>query len=329
MITKKNMSITAGVIISIIFLAGSFYKVNFYEFLLSLRNINSYSLLFCPLFICLSYIAKAFMWRITTVSIKNVSLPTLFGGIVVGCMVNGIFPFRAGELFRAQYLSSMTGLRRTTVLSTIFIERVMDVNSLCVLLIASFFWGIHGVSLKIAAVILLVWLIAVVTMIFLVMNSKKLSQKGQKITLLPQRLVELFVNFLAPLNQLREAKIIIHLIIMSLLSWGCIYLSLLALIYYAGVMTKYEAALLLFLFVNLGFLIPAAPASLGVMQLAFWLSLSQFGVPKEEALALSFAYLFVALLFNTSVGLPFFIRAHLWAQRKIINEEQQSGYKSI
>lgn len=317
---KRIISTAAGIVISLIFLAGSFYKVDFHEFLLSLKKINIYSLLFCAFFICMSYMAKALMWRVTTASLKKVSLSTLFGGIVVGCMVNGILPFRAGELFRAQYLASITGLRRTTILSTIFIERILDINSLGLLLVVSFFFGIQGLSLKTAKLVFLIWLTVVVTVGLLILNSDKLKQNKHKFAFVPQRLLDNIFNFLFPLNQLREINKISYLIFISALSWICTYLSLLALIYQSAAMMKFEATLLLFLFVNIGFLIPAAPGSLGLMQLAFCLSLAQFGLPKEQALALSFAYLFLAYFVNISVGLPYFIRAHLWAQRKILNE---------
>ncbi|MFI5140634.1 MAG: lysylphosphatidylglycerol synthase transmembrane domain-containing protein [Sphingobacteriales bacterium] len=320
MINKKRLSIAVGIITSFIFLAGAFYQADFHEFFLSLKKINLYSLLLCMFFICLSYIARTFMWRITTLPMKKISLSTLFGGIVVGCMVNGVLPFRAGELFRAQYLSSMTGLRRTSAVSTIFIERIMDINSLGCLLVVSFLLGIHGLSQRIVGIVLLIWLIIVVVVALLIINSEKLEKNRHKLTFIPQRLLEIVFHFLAPLNQLRDVKKIIYLVLMSLFSWIFTYLSLFALIYHSGVIMKYEAALLLFLFVNLGFLIPAAPGALGVLQLAFWLSLSRFGVPKEQALALSFAYLFVAFMLNTGVGLPFFLRAHLWTQRKILIE---------
>jgi uncharacterized protein (TIRG00374 family) len=226
-------------------------------------------------------------------------------------MINGILPFRAGELFRAQYLSSTTGFRRSTALSTIFIERVFDVFFLGLLLIVSLFLGVHGLSPTAARIVLLIWLAVLATVILMVTHLDKVEQYRHKLTIIPQRLLEMIIHFLAPLRQLRKMNTVFSLIILIFLVWTCSYLLLLSLIYHFVPAMKLEAALLLFLFVNLGMLIPAAPGALGILQMAFWFSLSQFGVPKESALALSFALLFVSYAVNLSIGLPYFLHAHL------------------
>ncbi|MGO0122930.1 lysylphosphatidylglycerol synthase domain-containing protein [Desulfothermobacter acidiphilus] len=69
-------------------------------------------------------------------------------------------------------------------------------------------------------------------------------------------------------------------------------------------MSAYAAV---FLFINLGLLLPSSPGALGVMQVAFWLALLPFGVSKEQSLALSFAYQAGLYLFTLAVGLPFFL----------------------
>lgn len=329
MINKKGLTLAISILISLGLLVGSFYKINFSDFFLSLKKLNFYSLFFCMLFIGMSYVAKAFMWRVTTIAMKRISISTLFGGIVVGCMVNGVLPFRAGELFRAQYLSSMTGLRRTSALGTIFIERLMDVNSLGLLLLLSYLLGIQGLSRNIVGIVFLVWLIVFMIAAVLIMNSKKIEENKDKLRFVPQRFLNIFFHFLETISQLRDLKKILSVAFISLFSWLFTYLSLLSLIYYSGATVIYQASLLLFLFLNIGFLIPAAPGALGVVQVAFWFALSPFGVPKEQALALSFIYLFVAYILNSGVGLPFFLRAHLWSQRKVPDEFLEDPYKNV
>jgi glycosyltransferase 2 family protein len=323
MIIKKTLGIVAGLIISTVLLFVSFFDVTWQHFFYSLRNVTYDSLFLFAFFIYLSYIVKAYMWRATMYPVAPMSISTLFGGIVVGCMINGILPFRSGELFRAYYLSSMTGCSKTMALSTIFIERMLDVVSLGSFVIIGLCFGIPGLSLSITMIIMLIWLFVVVITGLLIVQSEKIVHARYQYFIIPQKMWDIVFHFLAPLKQLREPGKIVYLIPMSILSWLCIYLSLLALINPFTAALKYEAAFLLFLFVNLSFLIPAAPGALGVIQLAFWFSLSHFGVPKEQALALSLVYLFAAYFINTSVGLPFFLRAHLWVQRKVIREEQQ------
>jgi hypothetical protein len=162
-----------------------------------------------------------------------------------------------------------------------------------------------------ARIVLLIWLAVLAAVITMVTHLEKVEQHRHKLTIIPQRLLDMIIHFLSPLEQLRDIKTVVLLIILIFLVWICSYLAFFSLIYHFVPAMKYEAALLLFLFVNLGMLIPAAPGALGILQMAFWLSLSQFGVPKESALALSFALLFVSYAVNLSIGLPYFLHAHL------------------
>jgi len=309
--TNKKLKLGIAVIISGIFLAGSFYNVDYQEFFVSIIRIKPAALFACASFVCLSCMFRAYMWNITTASFKKTSLSTLFGGVVVGYMVNGILPLRLGELFRAQYLSSMTGLRRTTVLSTVLIERTLDIFSLGMILLGSIFFGVHGLSRETSQLILTLWLALMTIAVLLILNLERLRENKQRFRFIPQRIIEIIGSLTSPLRQLRDIRKIAILVVLSILVWSCNYLSLLGLIYYSLPTVKYEAAVLLFLFANLGLLIPSTPGSLGVIQAAFWISLSHFGVPKEQALALSFAYLFVLYVFNLSVGIPYFLQAHL------------------
>ncbi len=324
MVKKKIIAIVTGIIISLALLTGAFFNTNFYNFIASLKKTEPHVLFLCIFFIFLSYCTRALMWRITTTRFhdKTIRFSTLFGGIAVGYMVNGILPFRAGEFFRAQFLASMTGLGRTFALSTIFIERILDMITLSCLLIIGIFWGIQGLTSQTVKVILLICLFIILVAILLIKYSDNLEKMKHKLARFSPRLPEILAHFLLPFQKLREIKKIVSLFLLSLISWMCIYLSLLMLVYSSVPIETYKAALLLFLFVNIGMLIPAAPSALGVLQMAFWLSLAQFNVSKEEALALSFVFLFVSFFFNASLGLPYFVKAHLWSQRKDIQDNR-------
>jgi len=98
--------------------------------------------------------------------------------------------------------------------------------------------------------------------------------------------------------------------VLSIVAWGCNYLSVMSLI--CNTIPGYlKPALLLLLFINIGLLIPSSPGAIGVMQIAFLMALASFGVTREDSLALSFIYQGGLLLFTLSVGLPYFLKANL------------------
>lgn len=184
--TKRTTKIALGTIISIAFLAGAFYRINFREFIYAFRGINYFALLLCIACFGASCVVRAYMWRITTSPVGDIRLSTLFGGIMVGYMVNNILPLRAGELYRAYYLASHTGASRTYILSTVFIERIFDVLSLGLLLMACLFYGIHGLSFKGARIVIAVWGLLVFIMLFFLLNVDRLRTLRGRMLFIPR-----------------------------------------------------------------------------------------------------------------------------------------------
>lgn len=306
---KKVLQIAIGIIISIVLLVWSFSKIDFTDFVQTLRNTNIISLLLCVLFFGISCIFRAFMWRITTMPIKKIHISVLFGGVMVGYMVNNILPLRLGEIFRAYYLSSKCGIAKTYALSTVVIERILDIFSLGLLLLLSLFYGLNGLSFRKSVILLIAWVVMVIVSVLLITNSTWI-EKTRKIKFIPERLMKIIGNFFTPLAQLQQPRKIIMLIILSLCVWLTNYLSILSVVYYIVPM-KFEAAMVLFLFINIGFLIPSSPGAIGIVQVAFWMALMPFGVPKTQSLAISLAFHLVLYLFTIGVGLPYFLHAHL------------------
>jgi uncharacterized membrane protein YbhN (UPF0104 family) len=87
---------------------------------------------------------------------------------------------------------------------------------------------------------------------------------------------------------------------------------------------KFEAAMVLFLFINIGFLIPSSPGAIGVIQVAFWMALEPFGVPKSQALAISLAFHLIFYLFTIGAGLPYFLWAHLKINKVLNNINREN-----
>ncbi|MFH1227542.1 MAG: lysylphosphatidylglycerol synthase transmembrane domain-containing protein [Planctomycetota bacterium] len=323
---RKGLQIAIGIIISVALLILAFSKINFADFIHTLKNTNIISLLCCVLFFGISCIFRAFMWRITTGSVKKVGISTLFGGVMVGYMVNNILPLRLGEVFRAYYLASKCGFAKTYALSTVIIERVLDVFFLGLLLLLSLFYGLNGLSFINSLIVLAAWAVIVIAAVFLMINLSWIG-KLEKITFIPGRLLKVIKNFLAPLALLRQPRKILLLLTLSLFAWLTNYLAILSVVYYV-VPVKFEAAMVLFLFINIGFLIPSSPGAIGVIQIAFLMALEPFGVPKAQALAISLAFHLIFYLFTIGVGLPYFLWAHLKISKGLnsINGENEGHF---
>jgi uncharacterized protein (TIRG00374 family) len=307
---KRYLSILIKLFVTGALLWAVFYNVKFAEFWSALLKTNKLSLLLCIFFFGIGCLLRAFMWRSTTLHIQRVGISTLFGGVVVGYMANNIFPFRAGEIVRTYYLASRTKISASAALSTIFIERIYDVFSLTLLLLVGMAYGMTGLNSDTVKIVLIFMggiIIAASMILTYLVRLNGLS--AHRVAFLAQmsRRLGIFLNTIA---QLKQSKMIVILLMLSMGAWASNYLSVLSLIHGSS-SSDVQPALLLLLFVNIGLLIPSSPGSLGVMQVAFLFALSPFGIAKKDALALSFAYQTGLYFFTLSLGLPFFMRTNL------------------
>lgn len=318
-VKSKTVKVLTSLVVSGLFLGLAFHKVSFAAFWTALSQVSLSALGVSVFFFGLSCLFRALMWRLTTRTLEKVSFDKLFGGVVVGYLANNFLPLRAGEVVRAGYVAAVSEIPVAASLSTIFIERAFDVFSLGLLLLLALSMGIKGLERLAGETVWLFFGAFGFLFVFLVGAVKVTQQVGtQAVLSWPLGLLRRYAGeFIRPLGQLREPRVLTLLIALGFSAWVSNYLSVLVLLQNTGDFV-FEAALLVLLFVNLGILIPSSPGALGVMQAAFWLALAPFGVPKAQGLALSFAYQGGLYLFTLVVGLPFLLAS----QAKWLPEEE-------
>ncbi len=86
-----------------------------------------------------SHLLRAFRWKLLIEPIKSgVTLHSAFASLMVGFMINGFLP-RAGEIARSFVLGRKENIPTGTVLSTVILERILDIISfasvLCIVVI--------------------------------------------------------------------------------------------------------------------------------------------------------------------------------------------------
>lgn len=306
MVRSRTLRIVIGIAISLSLLFAVFYKIHFVELWTALKKTSFWDLFLCICFFGLNCIARAFISHFTIRSIKRTPFFTLLGGVVVGYMANNLLPLRAGELVRAHYLSRKSGISGGMAFSTVCIERVTDVFSLCFLLVAAIWSRTKGLSMHNAegTIVLMAALISGIV-VFLIAFNRLIYGKEKKYHGFLSHAFRMIEDFLKPIGQLRQPKTFFLVILLSLTAWACNYFSLFFLIRNWS-SPSLEAALLLLLFINLGMLLPSSPGAVGVMQFAFWMALAPFNIYREQALALSFAYQFGLYLFTLPLGVAFY-----------------------
>ena len=264
------------------------------------------------------YALKAYRWRLLLSPLGDYGTwRDCFGPMISGFAVNNVLPARAGEVVRVMVFARRSGLPVASVLTTVVLERILDMLSILVFLSvgllnlpempdalrdsALFIGAVATVGVA-GAVVFLVW-----TSLFVrfVNWGLALCRVPESLRAKVSRILETAVTGLASLKSPTKLAVIV---VVSLLQWGLngalMYLSLRSF----GVVVPIPAALVLLGVVALAVAVPASPGFFGVIQFCFTSTLKIFPVSPPAVLAASIYYHMIQYIPVTLYGL-------LWLSR--------------
>lgn len=129
------VSLIGGVALSAIALYFAFKNVPFAELFKYLASINYFWVLPATLITLVSFLLRAVRWRIILDSTKKMGVMRAFHPMMIGFMINCIFPGRLGEVARPAILQKEENIPFATGLATVVAERVFDICLLILLFI--------------------------------------------------------------------------------------------------------------------------------------------------------------------------------------------------
>src|SRR5262245_8678765 len=115
-----------GIAVTLLCLVLAFYGIDYHALWGALATANYVLVLPAMLLWLFGYVARSVRWRTILAGSSVGSLFNLFGVLMIGFATNNLLPARLGELARAYLLRRRTGLRKTFVLASVFLERVFD-----------------------------------------------------------------------------------------------------------------------------------------------------------------------------------------------------------
>ncbi|MGI5836619.1 MAG: lysylphosphatidylglycerol synthase transmembrane domain-containing protein [Chloroflexota bacterium] len=131
---QQWLKLAPGLVISAIFLALLLWNVDWDQFWSSLRGANYAWLMLSLLALTLAVILKVQRWQLLLLPAKRTSPTNVFYSISIGYLVNTVLPGRLGELARASLLARLESISVMTVLSTVAVDRILDLVVLALLL---------------------------------------------------------------------------------------------------------------------------------------------------------------------------------------------------
>lgn len=223
----------------------------------------------------------------------------------MGYAGNNVLPFRLGELVRAIMFRQLTGFSRTTGLSSIMAERLLDGITLVFIfgtvLAGSASIGLTGAGLQ--PVFIGAALLSAGGLGLLLFSWFFIDHVITRANRLSERAGKLVSKFADAIAFGRQSRILLPVLALSLLIWTLEGSMFAILAYSMDLPEPLSVGFMSLAVINLGILIPAAPGYVGVFQAAAVLAFSVLGLPQETGLAFGILSHSAQFLPLTTLGL--------------------------
>lgn len=237
---------------------------------------------------------KALRWQALFLPVR-VRLGRTWSIFLIGQMLNAVLPARAGEIGRIYYIGEAEQVSRTRALSTVVIEKMVDLImlALCYLLVAAWLTtapaGVHdwlqaaGVSFLPLAAVALVGLL-----LFAYAGRPTWRLARHMLRPLPVRWQEVIDTTadqaISAFEAQRQSRVILRVWSYSLIVWLLAALSNVLMFRAFELSLSAHVALLLLVVLMSGVAVPPLPGNLGVFPYLCQLVLSLFGIHRETGL---------------------------------------------
>lgn len=292
-----------GVAISLLCLFLAIKDIDLADVLAALRGANYGPVLGTALLTALGMWARALRWQLLFYPRTDMPVGKLLSVLNIGYLLNNILPARLGDLARAYIIGRLTGVSKARALSTILVERVVDV------LVVAFFLAALLPFIPVpewaARPGLLIGLAVLSIAGFLVI----LARERQRATTIVGHLLhfspwlerrgvrQLATSLLDGLEVLRFPGPAALLGIGSVLIWGISIAQFHAALVAFDLQLPITATIFILSVTALGMTVPSSPGYIGVWEYTIVLALSPFQV--EKSLALSYALVLHATVYLT------------------------------
>jgi uncharacterized protein (TIRG00374 family) len=241
----------------------------------------------------LSLVLKGIRWWLFLKPAGSTSLPLALRATVAGAGLNNVLVANGGDAARVVFVTRATGLSSATVLATLALERMFDPIGFVILLVYASMvfplppsvgaWRVPAqVALGIIAILLLWFLYSARNT-----NPEDVTDDHRSPVGWWNRFRNYLAGFALSARALANAPRFIGALILSMLAWWCQVLTFKYAAEAAHVSMSTGASVATLLAINLGLLVRATPGNVGFFQFVFAITAEQFGIDRNDAIAVS------------------------------------------
>jgi glycosyltransferase 2 family protein len=257
-----------------------------------LININWWWVALAMVCDILSYTCQGLRWGLLLRPLSKVSTLRSTQAIYAGLFTNEVLPMRLGELVRAYLVSRWVGANFLAVIPSMVVERLIDGVWLAVIFALTTIFVSFPVGLLRAGETLgLIVVIAATLFLYLVFSQGRASNeraRGAIWAWRPARVVVSTMNRLTDgLRGIGSTRLFFFAFTLSSVSLLLQALAFWLMMVGYGLRLSFRVGVAVFLIVQVGTLIPNAPANVGAYQFFCVVGLKLFGVEKTMAMGFS------------------------------------------
>jgi uncharacterized protein (TIRG00374 family) len=294
----RYIGVGAGVVLSVLFAYLAIRRIRLAATWDALGSSNYLWLLPVTAALALSVVMRIYRWGLLFEPGRRPGFAPLAKATLIGLFFNNILPARAGEAARVVALRSSAGTPMAEGAATIVVERLFDVLGLLALWFVCTPWLPHVKWLRAA---LVVTVCAVAVVVLLAIAARLLARRTARASPLVRggflshpAFVGVMSNATHGLAVLRRPRVAVAASLWTLGGWVTFGAACWGLMIGFGIHISPLAGLLVVVAIGLAFIVPAAPAAVGVFEAAGVAALSAYGVPSSHA----FAYVLVLHALN-------------------------------
>jgi hypothetical protein len=296
-----------GLLLSAIAIFALFKMVPIDKAIVVLKNTPFTYYLFSALFTLIFLLVRTIGWR--ALLGFRASYKETFLKLSLGYFINNIFPFRLGEISRAIFMGASIKVNPGQILSSIFIERILDLLILAFFLLIMLPQVVGMVWIKTTAwIILVLMVIGLVVLFLIILNSSKvesiLEKLGKKSNFFKRLVIPFFISLLDGLMSLKNPKQFFIGLLGVLGSWLVSFIQFSILLSMFAQNTEWWWGAFANTILALGVALPSAPAGLGIYESSVVAGLKLFNI--DESIALAFAIVMHVSQFVLIAGLGLF-----------------------
>ena len=294
-----------GTIISLIAILAIIHFVDLHRFIAAVRSANYWLILLSLPVTIIWLIVRGIVWR--TLLRGRASYRDVFWTLCEGYLLNSVLPFRLGEVGRAFLLGRKSELGFMDVLSTIIIERVLDVAFSAAILLSAvpFVVGAAGAG-RIAIVIGALVVVGMVVLYVLARNRawalalfQRLSARWPKLQKLGGDMLDSLFSGLAILT---DGWLFVRFLFWMALNWAIAIAQ-----FWLLLVAFYPQARLLWSLFGLGAVafgnaIPSLPGAVGTYEGALGGALTILSGDQSTALAAALTAHLTGIFLNVLLG---------------------------